>query len=79
MIVSKSIRANIVDVGIPCRVVNSIDDYNNFNCKSRSLEEAKLYVRCFRERNGRNPKTSEFWEEYLFFIDKGNVSMYSKC
>lgn len=74
-VVNKSIPANSVAVGVPCRVVCSIEDYYN-KCKSRSLEEAKEYVRCFRERNGRDPMASELWEEFIFFVDGRNIAQY---
>lgn len=76
-IVNKSIPSNTVAVGVPCRVVSSLEDYYN-KCKSRSLEEAKEYVRCFRKRYGRNPETSELWEEFIYFVDKINVNKYPK-
>ena len=66
-VVNKSIPANSVAVGVPCRVVSTIDEYYR-KCKPRGIEEAKEYVRCFRERNGRNPKASELWEEFIFFV-----------
>ena len=74
-VVNKSIPSNSVAVGVPCRVVNTIENYYN-KCKDRSFEEAKEYVRCFRERNGRNPKASELWEEFIFFVDKRNIDKY---
>ena len=74
-VVNKSIPANSVAVGVPCRVVSTIDDYYN-KCKTRCLAEAQEYIRCFRERNGRNPKASELWEEFIFFVDKNNVNQY---
>lgn len=73
-VVNKSIPSNIVVVCVPCRVVNTIENY--YKCKDRSLKEAKEYVRCFRERNGRNTKTSELLEEFIFFVDKRNVGKY---
>ena len=55
--------------------ISTIEDYYN-KCKIRSIEEAKEYVRCFRERNGRNPCASELFEEFIFFVDKRNFSQY---
>ena len=74
-IVTHDIPSNSVAVGVPCRVVSTIDDYYN-KCKTRCLAEAQEYIRCFRERNGRNPKASELWEEFIFFVDKNNVNQY---
>ena len=74
-VVNKSIPANSVAVGVPCRVVSTIDEYYR-KCKPRGIEEAKEYVRCFRERNGRNPKASELWEEFIFFVDKRNINQF---
>lgn len=74
-VVNKSIPANSVAVGVPCRVVSTLEDYYN-KCMSRSLEEAKEYVRCFRKKHGRNPEARELWEEFIFFVDKGNIAQY---
>lgn len=74
-IVTKSIPSNSVAAGIPCRVICSIEDYYEKR-KKQALEEAKEYVRYFRERNGRNPQASELWEEFIFFIDHSNINDY---
>lgn len=74
-VVNKSIPANSVAVGVPCRVVSTIEDYYN-KCKTRNLEEAKEYVRCFRERNGCDPKASDLWEEFIFFVDGRNINQF---
>ena len=74
-VVNKSIPANSVAVGVPCRVVSTIEDYYK-KCKKRSLEEAKEYVRCFRKRHGRNPEASELWEEFIFFEDASNIAYF---
>lgn len=74
-VVNKSIPSNSVAVGVPCRVVSSIEEYYN-KCKKRCMEEAKEYVRCFRSRNGRDPEASELWEEFVYFVDKRNIDKY---
>ena len=74
-VVNRNIPSNSVAVGVPCRVVSTIENYYN-KCKERSLEEAKEYVRCFRSRNGRDPEASELWEEFVYFVDKRNIDKY---
>lgn len=66
-VVTHDIPADSVAVGIPARVVCTLDEYFE-RCKSRSLEEAFGYARSIREQWGRNPRPSDFWEEFPFFL-----------
>lgn len=74
-IVNRSIPANSVATGNPCRVVCSIDDYYEKR-KQKSLAEAVEYVNAIRKRYGRNPYPQEMTEEFIFFVDKENVMKY---
>lgn len=75
-LVTKDIPANSVAVGVPCRVVCSIEEYYKKR-KQKGLEEAKEYVRAFRKRYGRNPKLNmELREEWMYFIDANNIDEY---
>ena len=73
--VNRSIPAGSVAVGVPCRVVCSIEDYYKKR-QLQALDEAKDYVRAFRERHGRNPRPEELWEEFVWFVDQSNIDHY---
>lgn len=74
-LVTKDIPANSVAAGVPCKVICSIDDYFKKR-RQKGYEEACEYVRSFRNRNGRTPKASELWEEFIYFVDKTNMQDY---
>lgn len=74
--VVKDIPANSVAVGTPAKVVCSIDEYYKKR-QEKSLEEAFTYARSIKQRFHRKPVPSDFNEEFVFFIDKDNVSEYS--
>lgn len=74
-VVTKDIPANSVAVGVPCKVVSTIEKYYEKR-KSVGLEEAKEYIRYFRKHNHRNPKISEMREEWMYFVDATNMEQY---
>lgn len=74
-LVTKSIPANSVAAGIPCRVVCSLEDYYEKR-KTMAFEEAKEYIRSIRQRYDREPKLSEMREEFIYFVDKDNIEQY---
>lgn len=74
-VVNRSIPAGSVAVGVPCKVVSTTEAYYRKR-QTQALEEAKDYVRCFRKRHGRDPKASELWEEFIWFVDKRNINEY---
>lgn len=67
-IVTKSIPSNSVAVGIPAKVVGTIEDYYSKR-KSLQIEEALVYARSIQERFNRRPRVEEFWEEFPLFIN----------
>lgn len=75
-LVTHDIPANSVAAGVPCKVICSIDDYYRRR-KLAGLEEAKEYVRSIRKRFGREPLLKELHEEFVYFVDKHNISDYS--
>ena len=75
-VVTKSIPANSVAVGVPCRVICSLEAYYKKR-KSVALGEAKDYIRAFRRKYGRNPEARELGEEWLYFVDKRNIDEYN--
>lgn len=76
-IVNRDIPADSVAIGNPCRVVCTIDEYYEKR-KQRGLAEAVEYVQAIRERYGRNPYPSELREEFIYFVNRENVSHYEK-
>lgn len=74
-LVSHDIPANSVAAGVPCKVICSIDEYYKHR-KQLGLEEAKEYVRSIRKRFGREPMVEELYEEFIYFVDKHNISDY---
>lgn len=74
-IVTKSIPANSVATGVPCRVVCSIDEYYKKR-KSIALKEAVERVRCFEGRFGRKPEPKELREEFIYYVNSSNAESY---
>ena len=44
--------------------------------RQRCVEEAFLYAQSIKERFGREPIPSDFWEEFPLFVDSGNIDKY---
>lgn len=74
-IVTHDIPSNSVAVGTPAKVICSIEDYYNKR-RQRCVEEAFLYAQSIKERFGREPIPSDFWEEFPLFVDGGNIDEY---
>ena len=73
--VTKSIPANSVAVGIPCKVVCSVEDYYKKRQK-QWVDEAIAYANAIREREHREPELKDFLPEFGLFIDKENINNY---
>tara|TARA_R110002124_G_scaffold72615_4_gene194381 strand:+ start:2842 stop:3552 length:711 start_codon:yes stop_codon:yes gene_type:complete len=67
-VVTKSIPENSVAVGIPAKVISSIDDYYKIR-KENSIIQALDYARSIQERFDRRPRIEEFWEEFPLFLN----------
>lgn len=74
-LVTKNIPANSIAVGIPCKVVSTIDDYYTKR-QTQCISEALDYARSIKERFGREPVTTDFWEEFPLFIDGDKIDDY---
>ena len=70
-IVTKDIPDNSVAVGVPARVVSSLDDYYE---KRKRLypEEVKEYVNSIMGGH-----IEDFYDDYPLFVDKDNIEQYS--
>lgn len=76
-VVTHDIPANSVAVGIPCRVVCSLDEYYQKR-KAKGLSEAVEYVKTFQKNFGRDPLPHELHEEFIYFVDALNVEEYER-
>ncbi|MDD7273541.1 MAG: acyltransferase [Prevotella sp.] len=75
-IITKDIPDNSVAVGAPCKVICSLEEYYERR-KKESFAEAIEYIKLFRKKHGRNPKTNmELREEWVYFIDANNINNY---
>lgn len=74
-IVTKNIPSNSIAVGSPARVICTLEEYYQKR-KIICVDEALIYARSIKERFGRNPITSDFWEEFPLFIDNSNIDQY---
>lgn len=74
-VVTRSIPANSVAVGTPCRVVCSIEQF----CEKRKqayFAEIEDYARSIRERFGREPQLEDFTDDYPIFANGSNCDKY---
>lgn len=74
-IVTRDIPANSVAAGTPCKVVYSLDEYYEKR-KKKAFGEAVSRVNCFIERFHRDPLPKELREEFIYYVNKGNVLEY---
>lgn len=74
-IVIKDIPSNSIAVGVPCKVVMSLEDY--YQKRTKACEaEAMDYARSIQERFYRRPIASDFWEEFPLFVSGYEVDKY---
>lgn len=74
-LVNKSIPANSIAAGVPCKVIMTIHEYyqrRKSKCESEAIEYAKSIV----ERFGRKPLVEEFYEEYGLFVNGDDIEKY---
>jgi len=74
-LIVKSIPANSVAVGVPARVICTIDEYyqrRKILCK----EEAFEYAKSIKERYGRRPVEADFFEEFPLFVNGNEIEKY---
>ena len=67
--------ANSVAVGVPARVVGTVEDYYKKR-STKCISEALAYAKSIEERFHRKPRLDEFWEEFPLFVDKENMHLY---
>lgn len=74
-IVTKDIPSNSIAVGVPAKVVMSLEEYYQKRLKVRE-DEAFDLAKSIVERFGRNPKPSDFREEFPIFVNGNDVDKY---
>lgn len=74
-VVTKDIPSNSIAVGIPCKVVMSLDDYYHRR-KQDCVREALDYALSIQQRFNRMPIEADFWEEFPLFIDGNKIDEY---
>ena len=74
-VVTRSIPANSVAAGVPCKVILSLEDFYQKRlqqCEAEALD----YANSIRERFGREPVPSDFWEEFPLFGSGDEIDRY---
>lgn len=74
-IVTHDIPSNSVAVGVPCKVICSIDEYYAKRQKEYILE-AIDYAKCIKEREHREPTVKDFIPEFSLYVDSHNIKNY---
>lgn len=74
-LVNKSIPANSIAAGIPCKVIMSIEEYYKRR-KEKCEFEAFEYARSLQERFNRKPNVEELYEEYGLFVNGDEINKY---
>lgn len=75
-IVTKDIPDNSVVAGIPAKVLCTIDEYFERR-KKDCIQEAFEYARSIKERFGRMPVESDFWEEFPLFVNGNEIEEFN--
>lgn len=71
-VVTKDIPSNSVAVGVPARVIMTVDDFYK-KSKGQFVENAKQYARDIYHYRGVKPTVEDFWEEFaLFYHEEEN-------
>ena len=74
-IVTKNIPANSIAVGIPCKVVCTLEEFHKKR-EQACVAEAWDYAKSIQERYLRRPVVTDFWEEFPLFIDGDKIDQY---
>lgn len=74
-VVTKDIPSNSIAVGIPARVICSLEEYYTRR-QNACVKEALEYARSITERYARRPVITDFWEEFPLFVDGDKVEEY---
>lgn len=75
-VVSRSIPANSVAVGNPCRVVESLEEYREKRIRVQLDEAFHLYVSFVEQHPGQLPKQEYFREYFWLFAHLNNKGVF---
>lgn len=75
-IVNTNIPDNSVAVGVPAKVISTLDDYYKKRSKL-ALEEAFEYAQSIKSRYNRLPIESDFREEFSYFISGRDAEIHN--
>ena len=67
-LVTRNIPSNSVAVGVPAKVICSLEDYYNKR-KMKRFDEICEYAQSIIDRYNRDPCISDFFEEFPYFVD----------
>ncbi|MDC2771564.1 acyltransferase [Bacteroides ovatus] len=73
-VVTKSIPSDTVAVGVPAKVICTIDEYYNRR-KKQMISECKEYAKAIIA-SGRTPTKEDFYDDYPCFVDGSNYWDY---
>ena len=71
-VVSGTIPDGCVATGVPCRPIQTLEEYVGRRCE-RQVEEAYQQYRCYRHRYGTRPARAEFREFFWLFAGMDEV------
>lgn len=74
-VVTKDIPPNSVAVGVPAKVICTLDEYYQKRQK-KSLEESFEYARSIQKRFNRRPLPKDFPESFVFFVSGDQMNEY---
>jgi carbonic anhydrase/acetyltransferase-like protein (isoleucine patch superfamily) len=74
-VITKNIPPNSVAVGVPARVICTIEEYYEKR-KKQYVEEAIDYAKSVKERLNREPNINDFMDDYPCFTDGNNYANY---
>lgn len=77
-VVSKSIPANSVAAGVPCKVICTIEEYYEKR-KQLWIDEAIIYAKTIRKVENREPSIDDFRPEFGLFVDSSNIDKYDSA
>jgi acetyltransferase-like isoleucine patch superfamily enzyme len=75
-LINKSIPANSVAVGVPAKVICTLEEYYRKRCLE-SIEEAFDYARSIKERYGRLPVEADFEQEFSLFVSGNDAENHT--